>query len=71
MATIPDLKKLREKAFLTAPAVYKSAGINRSTLTRAEDGESIQHNTALKILKALNDLHYKDNGALEPSLIRE
>ena len=50
---MPTLKELRLRARLSAEALGRLAGVSGKTVTRAEDGLSVQEVKAVAIVEAL------------------
>lgn len=61
---MPKLRIIRRMAKISGNALARKAGIDRGTVSNAENGGKITYNSALKIIKALNSI-YKDNGYID------
>jgi transcriptional regulator with XRE-family HTH domain len=64
MPYFDDLKTYRERAGIRIAALARAAGIDRSTVTRVENHKNSTPETLHMIINALNDLYYRNNGAL-------
>lgn len=64
------LRTLRERAGVTQTRLAKTADMDRGTISRVESHEAARKETLYAIGNALNDLHYRKNGA-ELNLERE
>ena len=67
MAYLDDLKTYRVGAGLTISALARATGLDRATIKRVESHHNCRDETLVRIVHALNNLHYSKNGcALAP-----